>query len=132
MAPREIRLDEQTDIHNPTDEDFTWAYAGIEYTVKAKETREKLPRHLCQHLAKHLADKILQEQYDVKSTWNDTPLRRKVLSTILIADAEANPEKVPSDTEAQKALDKQIDEENKVNRAQAVPYFAENKQLKVE
>ena len=132
MAPQEVRLDDQIDIHNPLDEDFTWAYAGIEYTLKAKKTREKLQRHFCKHLAKHLTDKILQEQYNVKSTWNDTPLRRKVLSTILISEAEANPERVPSLEDAQKALDKQIKDENKLNSTQAVPVFAETQQLKVE
>ena len=132
LQPQEFRLDDQIDIHNPLDEDFTWAYAGIEYTLKAKETREKLPRHLCLHLAKHLTDKILQEQYNVKSTWNDTPLRRKVLSTILISEAEANPTRVPSLEDAQKALDKQIKDENNLNSTQRVPILAETTKLKVE
>ena len=131
MQPLEVRLDDLANIRNPLDEDFVWAYAGIDYTIKAQETRV-LPRHLCQHLAKHLTDKILQEQYDVKSTWNDTPLRRKVLSTILISEAEANPEKVPSLEDAQKALDKQIKDENKLNSTQSVPVLAKTKKLKVE
>src|SRR3990167_6898120 len=131
MAPQEVRLDDLANIHNPTDEDFVWAYAGIDYTVKTKETRN-LPRHLCQHLAKHLTDKILQERYNVKSTWNDTPLRRKVLSTILISEAEANPTRVPSLEDAQKALDKQIKDENNLNSTQRVPILAETTKLKVE
>lgn len=84
---KEPRLDDLTNIYNPTDEDFTWQFGGIDYTVKAKESR-LLPRHLCQHIAKHLTDKILQEKYNVPNTLADTPIRRKVLSEILVDESK--------------------------------------------
>ena len=116
MKSEAIRLDDLTRIFNPLSEDFTWAYGGIDYTIPAKD--EKLwPRHLCRHIAKHLVDKILQEKHNVSNTMHDTPIRRKILSSILISEAEENPDKVPTVSEAQKSLDKELEKDDSINRA---------------
>lgn len=45
-------------VTNPTNEDFTHAWDGQDFTIKAGET-EEYPSFLAEHLAGHLAKKIL-------------------------------------------------------------------------
>ena len=60
---------------------------GIAYPIPAKGEK-MMARWACRIIAKHLADKILQEQYKIPNTNVDTPIRKKVLSEILIEEAE--------------------------------------------
>src|SRR3990167_10815381 len=101
----EHRLDDFTNIFNPTDKDFVWPIGGIDYTIPAQD-KKLLPRHACRVIAKHLADKILQEEHQVADTLRDTPIRRKVLAEILIDEAEEMGVKV-SDEEALRSAEEE-------------------------
>lgn len=48
-------------VTNPLDEDFTWTWDKIPYTVPARSTVSFVD-YLAEHLAKHLATKILIEK----------------------------------------------------------------------
>lgn len=61
---------ESIDITNPTEDDFTWRYNGIPYTVKAGETKA-FARPVAYHLAKHLAIKMITEEASKKVTVKD-------------------------------------------------------------
>jgi hypothetical protein len=50
----------KTYIYNPTKDDFTWPYAGQDYTLPSRKIVD-FPKYLALHLAKHLAQKMALE-----------------------------------------------------------------------
>ena len=56
---------EPIEIYNPLNEDFTWAFGGVPYTVPAK-SKKLIAEKVARHLAKHLARKIVYGNYEAE------------------------------------------------------------------
>ncbi len=61
---------------------FTGFHGGQPYPF-AKGEKKVLPKYVAEHVAKQMLDKILQEEYNEKDSFTDSPKRRKLLYTIL-------------------------------------------------
>ena len=56
---------EPTELYNPLNEDFTWAFGGKPYTIPAK-SKKLFAEKVARHLAKHLARKIVYGNYEAE------------------------------------------------------------------
>jgi hypothetical protein len=59
----------KTYVYNPTKDDFTWPYAGQDYTLPSRKIVD-FPKYLALHLAKHLAAKLAAEDGGVGSKYD--------------------------------------------------------------
>ena len=68
----EIKKTKVVKLFNPTSEDFTVMYGGIDYTI-ASGSKVSLPVYLAEHIAKHLTDKrLLDRGKPINSELRDT------------------------------------------------------------
>lgn len=72
-------------INNPTNADFTHAYAGKEITIPAGESKQ-FPLTVCVHLAKHLAEKMIRSEFKKKIAGIKDPKTKEIESAKPIPD----------------------------------------------
>jgi hypothetical protein len=107
---------------NPSGSDFTWAWGGKPYTIKAGETKF-YPEFLAKHLAKHLVDRCI----GTSNNYHDANLRAEWEAQILggvVMEAE-KPEPMSEGEKVAKTVEKLQEEVEAKVSEQVEEAFAE-------
>lgn len=112
---REINPEiDTTRIVNIDDKPFDVYINGkVARHLEAKE-EQTVPLWVAQAGAKHLVDRVLQEKYNIKDTFKDTPLRKSLFAQILPDMAEERDIQPLSNEDFQKAIEEQVKKQDEV------------------